>query len=58
MIQAHLPDSVAAWRSYNVERYSKFIPLKAPDRIVRLNRAQSSECAELVAKFAPGQPDY
>ena len=58
VIQAHLPESVAAWRSYNTSRYAKFVALKLADRIVRLNRAQSSDCAELVAKFAPGQPDY
>lgn len=58
VIQAHLPDLVAAWRSYDVSRHAKFVELKSPDRIVRLNRAPPSQCAELVAKFAPGQPDY
>ena len=58
VIQAHLPDLVAAWRSYDVSRHAKFIDVGRPDRIVRLNRAPSSDCTELVAKFAPGQPDY
>ena len=58
VIQAHLPDLVAAWRSYDVSRHAKFIDVGRPDRIVRLNRALPSQCAELVAKFAPGQPDY
>ena len=58
VIQAHLPDLVAAWRSYDVSRHAKFVDVGRADRIVRLNRAPSSDCAELVAKFAPGQPDY
>ena len=55
-IQVHLPDSVAAWRSYDVRGYAKFVPVKRADRIVRLNRAPASACRELVARFAPGQP--
>ena len=56
-IQAHLPDSVAAWRSYDVSRYAQFVDVARADRIIRLTRAPASQCRELVAKFAPGQPD-
>jgi len=55
-VQAHLPDTVAAWRSLDVRRTAAFAPLRAADRIVRLNRAPSASCTELVTKFAPGQP--
>jgi len=57
-IQMHLPDYVAAWRSYDVRHYSTSGELGRADRIIRLNRARPSECRELVTKFAPGQPDY
>jgi hypothetical protein len=57
-IQAHLPDSVAAWRSYDVRGSARFVDLGRADRIIRLTRAPASECRELVAKFAPGHPDY
>jgi hypothetical protein len=55
-IQAHLPDIVAAWRSYDVSRNATWPKLKRADRIIRLNRAPASECRELVTKFAPGLP--
>jgi hypothetical protein len=55
-IQAHLPDIVAAWRSYDVRHYATWPKLGRADRIIRLNRAPASECRELVTKFAPGQP--
>jgi hypothetical protein len=55
-IQAHLPDIVAAWRSYDVSRNATWPRLKRADRIIRLNRAPASECRELVTRFAPGEP--
>jgi hypothetical protein len=55
-IQAHLPEIVAAWRSYDVSRTATWPKLKRADRIIRLNRAPASECRELVTKFAPGLP--
>ena len=55
-IQAHLPDIVAAWRSYDVSRNATWPKLKRADRIIRMNRAPAADCRELVTKFAPGQP--
>lgn len=55
-IQVHLPESAAAWRSYDVRRNATWTKLNRADRIIRLNRAPASECRELVTKFAPGQP--
>ena len=55
-VQAHLPDLVAAWRSYDVRHNATWPKLGRADRIIRLNRAPPSECRELVTKFAPGQP--
>jgi hypothetical protein len=57
-IQAHLPDIVAGWRSYDVSRAATAPRLGVADRIIRLNRAPASACRDLVRKFAPGQPDY
>ena len=55
-IQVHLPESVAAWRSYDVSGYARFVPVRRADRIMRLNSAPPSACRELVTRFAPGQP--
>ncbi|MGH6658849.1 MAG: hypothetical protein ACREBK_05045 [Sphingomicrobium sp.] len=41
-----------------MSRFAKFVALNRGDRIIRLNRASASECRDLVAKFATGQPDY
>jgi len=55
-IQAHLPENVAAWLSYDVSRNADFFDVRPQDRIVRLNRAPTSECRDLVERFAPGEP--
>jgi hypothetical protein len=55
-VQVHLPDVVAAWRSYDVSRTATWPKLKRADRIIRLNRAPASECRDLVTGFAPGLP--
>jgi hypothetical protein len=59
MIEVHLDESMAAWRSFDTDRrYAKFVKVRAADRIIRLNKAPTSGCQELVTRFAPGQPDY
>jgi hypothetical protein len=55
-IQAHLPESIAAWPGRDVSRTARFAKLRPADRIIRLTRAPVSACGELVKKFAPGQP--
>ena len=52
-IQAHLQEAMAMWTSYDISGTAKWHELKPEDRIVRLNRAPGSECATLIAKFAP-----
>ena len=53
-LQAHLPDSLAGWRSLHVSRKAAFHPLGPADRIIRLARAPAAECDELLKRFAPG----
>ena len=52
-IQAHLPDSLAGWRSLDVSRNATFHALGANDRIIRLKRVPAAECDELLKSFAP-----
>ena len=54
-IEVHFDESVAAWRSLDVERYAQFVDVNPVDRIIRLDRAPPAACDDL-AKFAPGQP--
>jgi hypothetical protein len=52
-IQAHLPEAMAMWSSYDIGGTADWHDLKQADRIVRLNRVEQSECDALIAQFAP-----
>jgi hypothetical protein len=52
-IQAHLQEAMAMWTSYDISGTASWHELKAEDRIVRLDRAPRSDCATLIANFAP-----
>lgn len=55
-IEAHFDESVAGWPSLEAaDRSAAFVDLNPLDRVVRLDRADPSACADL-AKFAEGQP--
>ena len=51
-LQVHLPEHLAGWRSPVVSRNADFHPLRAADRIIRLNHAAQQDCDEL-RRFAP-----
>lgn len=52
-IQAHLAEAMAMWTSYDIRETADWHDLNVEDRIVRLNRADGSECRTLIEKFAP-----
>lgn len=56
VLQFHLPEIVAAWRSYDTGRAAQWPKVKPADRIVRVQRTGPEACAELRTRFAPAKP--
>lgn len=56
-LQMHLPDSFGAWRSVDVSRNANYQSLGVADRIIRLERAESSACGPLLEQFATATDD-
>ena len=54
VIQMHLPDSLAGWRSLDTSRNATFHDLRRADRIIRLSRAPNDACKDLLDRFAAG----
>ena len=54
MLQMHLPDSLAGWRSLDTARSADFHDLRPADRIIRLTRAPNAACKDLLDRFAAG----
>jgi hypothetical protein len=55
-IDVHLDEEAAGWRSpAEADRAAGWVQLNPVDRVIRLERAEPSACADL-AEFAEGQP--
>ena len=55
-IEVHLDDYASAWRTLEAGRSPDFVEFNPADRVIRLHRAEPSECADL-ARFAESQPE-
>lgn len=55
-IEVHFQDSAAAWRSLDAERRAEYVEFDPADRVVRLDRAEPSACADL-EKFPSRRPE-
>jgi hypothetical protein len=52
-VEVHLPATVPAWRDWDGRKRVTWASLAAPDRILSLNGADPSACADLNRRFVP-----